>query len=173
MGATPFTRPNAAGNVLTALERVEMLIAQQSLYLRTQIAQSVQTLDTVVSEVTNIELTAENSQNYILRPQSRQTELIRTVMMGWASVDHPIAAAATLTLHVSYVQLGTTRFALLPNRTGAQFQVISKLTLIVPSNATRQLMVQNIGTKAIAAGTYFTVGLFGSVIPATLGEVLS
>ena len=145
---------------------------QSQLYMRSLLGGLVQTLDTIVYEHDTQELPPnEEVFTLNLEPQTVQLELITGI---FAAVTVPdLTAAPTITITNAWAQLGSNLVnlnAILNSSGGTGGALPGNFSFILQADDKRQLNIVAIADWP--KGSYVTFVLFGTTVPATLGEVL-
>lgn len=158
--------------IATLFASIEDAFRDNNAYLRTLLAKSVQTLDTIVNEIVVTTFLTVN-KTIVIPPQTKQSELITTVLYNIRTL-HLVTAPKW---QKCYLQLGTVTLSPFALSSGGgtthPYGGVINLNpgLILQSNSVRKLVLKTLGTFA-ATGAVVSVALLGTVIPATLGEVL-
>ena len=172
-GMRDYTQPTPHEQHLSeVLDCLLETFETNQLYLKAQLQQTVQTLDTVVYEHDTQELpTTQNFFQIKLQPQTSQIELITGIFV--AIVMPGTVSNTVITLDNAYAQLGPDYVNLnsVLNSQGAMGGMVPGLfSWVLRSDDIREATL--VATQNWPAGAYMTFILFGTAIPATLGDVL-
>jgi hypothetical protein len=171
-GMRDYTQPTPHEQRMEqALDDLICSINDSQLALRTALVAQVQTLDTVVYEHdTQVLPVAAASFTMDLPPQTAQTELITGL---YAGIVIPSLSDATYpTIQNAWAQIGEeyVNLAALFSADGTGGMLPGNYAFVIRSEAKREINIFAAGD--FPADAFLTFALFGTVVPATLGDVL-
>lgn len=154
-----------------AIDDLICSINDSQMALRTALVAQVQTLDTVVYEHDTQVLPVAAAQFTMdLPPQTAQTELITGL---YAGIVIPSLSDPTYpTIQNAWVQLGDeyVNLAALFAATGTGGMLPGNYAFVIRSEAKREINI--FASGVFPTDAYLTFALFGTTVPATLGDVL-